>query len=532
MIKVFLAEDEYIIREGIKNNIDWTSHGYIFVGEAADGELAYPMICKLKPDIVITDIKMPFMNGLELSRLIRKELPETEIIILSGYEEFEYAKEAIRIGVAEYLLKPISGDELLDHIGQIASRIEEKRREKEMYAQYRREMEDNFTKERRDLFDNLVTGTQSVTVLMEQAEKLGIDITSITYNILLFKCSSTKHEQNEFSTSLVNIDNALDELGSGRNLILFDRDPEGKAVLFMADSTEELAALQNEYISDLKKLLEGYHNIRYFGGIGTPAARITELPESFESAGRAFAHRYLTEDSRITSCTELLSTVHTDGFNISEVNPKQIDRSKIRDFLKAGDIEETRFFVGEFYRELGTGAVNSFLFRQYIAMDAYFCVSEFVESLGGQRDGIETIASDGSTLSDADSAIAYTCRILEQALEIRDSVARNRYGSIVESVVEYIENNYSDDDLAISSIAAHVNFSPNHLSTVFRQETGQTLIKYLTDFRLGKAKEMLKCTSLRSSEIGSKCGYKDPHYFSYLFKKTFGMTPTQYREGQ
>ena len=103
MLKVFLVEDEFVMREGIKNNIDWVLHGYEFCGEASDGELALPMIQKNKPDIVITDIRMPFMDGLTLSKLVKKELPDTEIIILTGYEEFEYAKEAISIGVASYL---------------------------------------------------------------------------------------------------------------------------------------------------------------------------------------------------------------------------------------------------------------------------------------------------------------------------------------------------------------------------------------------------------------------------------------------
>ena len=108
MIKVFLVEDEMLIRQGVKNSIQWEKEGYEFVGEAGDGELALPIIFKEKPDLVITDIRMPFMDGLELSRLIRQELPEVKIIILSGYDEFEYAKEAIKIGVVEYLLKPIS----------------------------------------------------------------------------------------------------------------------------------------------------------------------------------------------------------------------------------------------------------------------------------------------------------------------------------------------------------------------------------------------------------------------------------------
>lgn len=113
-IKVFLVEDEMVIRRGIKNSIDWEKEGYIFCGEASDGELAYPMIIKEKPDILITDIRMPFMDGLELCKLVKKELPNIKILILSGYDEFDYAKEAIRLGVTEYLLKPISSGKLLE----------------------------------------------------------------------------------------------------------------------------------------------------------------------------------------------------------------------------------------------------------------------------------------------------------------------------------------------------------------------------------------------------------------------------------
>ena len=156
MIKVFLVEDEFVIREGIKKNIDWEGHGYQFVGEASDGELAYPLIKKEKPDIVITDIRMPFMNGLELSKLIKKEMPLTEIIILSGFEEFEYAKEAIKLGVAQYLTKPISGDELLKELDLLSAKIEENKREREIREKYLSEMKEDTVNERKVFFEKLV----------------------------------------------------------------------------------------------------------------------------------------------------------------------------------------------------------------------------------------------------------------------------------------------------------------------------------------------------------------------------------------
>lgn len=108
LYKVFLVEDEIVIREGIRERIDWQAHGFEFCGEAPDGEIALPMIQSLKPDILITDIKMPFMNGLELTCIVHETMPEVRTVILSGHDEFEYAHEAIKLGVVEYLLKPIS----------------------------------------------------------------------------------------------------------------------------------------------------------------------------------------------------------------------------------------------------------------------------------------------------------------------------------------------------------------------------------------------------------------------------------------
>ena len=153
MLKVFLVEDEMIIRNGVKNNIPWEQEGFTFVGEAGDGELAWPLIKQTKPDILITDIRMPFMDGLELSGLVRKELPDTKIIILSGYSEFDYAKQAINLGVANYLLKPISGEKLLEAVKQVADIIREERAQALLVEQYRQENQENIKIEKIRLFE-------------------------------------------------------------------------------------------------------------------------------------------------------------------------------------------------------------------------------------------------------------------------------------------------------------------------------------------------------------------------------------------
>ena len=254
--------------------------------------------------------------------------------------------------------------------------------------------------------------------------------------------------------------------------------------------------------------MEKYEHVRYFGGIGRPVNRLRELPASFEQASHAFAHRYLVQDSRILDGGYLAQGTEEEHFDIKQVNPKQIDRTRIQEFLKQGDREEVVYFVEEFFRDLSNKALQSNIFRQYITMDAYFCVADFLESLSTDTQDPETPSQDEKTQQDSDSAIQYIIRILDKALEARDRAASSRYDDVVEQVMKYIEENYAEEELS-----------------------GMSFIKYLTDYRMNKAKELLRCTGKRSSLISQEVGYKDPHYFSYLFKKTQGMTPTQYRGG-
>ncbi|MCQ2499238.1 MAG: response regulator [Lachnospiraceae bacterium] len=533
MLKVFLVEDEFVVREGIKKNIDWAGHGYDFCGEAQDGELAFPMIQKLKPDIVITDIKMPFMDGLELSRMIKKDMPSTEIIILSGFQDFEYAKEGIKIGVAQYLTKPIKGDDLLKEVDLIAKKIEEKQVEESVLLKYQEEMEENNLRDKKALFDNLVSGGHGMQKLMEEAEELEMDLTAMWYSIILLKVRSMHHnQQDEYSSSQIQIAERLSEIIDSSKVLIFDRDLEGEAFILKADSEEELTLIKNSFIGNAEKLLKEYEYVTYFGGIGSNVNRLSQLPESFEKASRAYAHRYLVSENIFLSYEDIANDkiIRDDDFDITNVNVSQFDKRKILEFLRSGSPEEVPFFVDEFIKGLGNGALNSLMFRQYIAMDVYFSVLGFLQALEYEKDLVSApdIRSDDQ---DAVSGIKkYIEETVKKALELRDTKATSTHAELINDAIKYIEDNYADDELSLNSLASYVNLSPNHLSMIFSQQTGQSFIKYLTDYRMNKAKEFLKCTGKRSSEIGLEVGYKDPHYFSYIFKKTQGMTPTQFRD--
>lgn len=532
MIKVFLVEDEFVIREGIKKNIDWEGHGYEFCGEASDGELAFPMIKKEKPDIVITDIRMPFMNGLELSKLIKKEMPWIEIIILSGFEEFEYAKEAIKLGVAQYLTKPISGEDLLKEIDVLSTKIEENKREREIREKYLSEMKEDTVNDRKIFFEKLVTASESAADLIQAAEKLEINISAIYYNIMLSKIFVKSQGQDVFSHRILSIEEELENTIDEDSVIMFDRDLEGKAFLFKADTKEQLDEVIEDFCEKAKDIFSKYDEIEYFGGIGECAERLRDVPHSFETANKAFTKRYFTNESAFIRNEEIsVRDISDDKFDVENFDVKNLDRSKISEFLKFGDGAETEYFVDEYFAAIGSNAIRSQIFRQYIIMDIYFTVSEFVEGLSVNKEDQNLSGFKPDLIRTEEESRNYIVSIINKGIELREGNVSDRNNDVVDSIRKYIEENYADEELSLNSMASHVNFSPNHLSMVFSQQTGNTLIKYLTDFRMNKAKELLKCTNKKSSEISIMVGYKDPHYFSYLFKKTQGVTPTQFREG-
>lgn len=534
MLKVFLVEDEYVVREGIKNNIDWAGHGYDFVGEAGDGELAFPMIEKLRPDIVITDIRMPFMDGLELSRLLREKMPETEIIILSGFEEFEYAKEAIKLGIAQYLTKPIKGDDLLKEVDIISERLNKRKQEENLRNKYQREMLENTLTDRRALFTYLVSGGKSMQELYSMASKLEMDLSSMWYNLMLVKVKSINHEIEEYSPSSVRASRVIGDLLDDEHLLVFDRNLEGAAVIIKADSEAELNQIEDTVIEKFVDVMNGFGHLRYFGGLGEPVNRLSELPGCFDKASKAFAHRYLSDECRFLKYEELKTSeqLSKSNVNFTDVDPHQVDKNKIIGFLKQADEDETGFFVDEFITGIGSSALDSAIFRQYILMDVYFGVCMFAESLGFDKECVKVppVGSNGN-ISKADIR-EYFISIIREMIQKRDSKATSKYGEIIDEACLYIFKNYAKEDLSLNELALHVNLSPNHLSMIFSQQIGQSFIKFLTDFRMEKAKELLRCSSKRSSEIGLEVGYKDPHYFSYIFKKTQGVTPTQFREGK
>ena len=535
-IKVFLVEDEMVIRRGIKNSIDWEKEGYIFCGEASDGELAYPMIIKEKPDILITDIRMPFMDGLELCKLVKKELPNIKILILSGYDEFDYAKEAIRLGVTEYLLKPISSGKLLEALNGVSESIRREKEDKDLVRKHMEEMRENTEQEKQKFFEQMIAGNLSMADALETGKKYEMNLSAGMYNLLLFRFTLGK-ENRKSGELLGEAEYAIEKLTERLEYVFeFQRGVEGWAFLLMADNEEQMSERVKELSKDLEEIMKNYSTIAYFGGIGQPVARLRELEESFREAERALAARFTMELNRIISVEDIRMAQNVDTLDdieITSFGEIEKTRTMLEKFLNNGAEDEIDEFVDVYINELPEENLKSVLMRQYIIMDAYIVMMSFCEKIEGIEGEMqaqsEELKNSMKTIQTLEEIKNYIRMLLKKIIGVRDTISGRRYSDIIEIAKDQIRKTYMSDEISLNTIAAEVGMSPSYFSSIFSKEMGKTFVEYLTEIRMDRAKELLMCSSMKTSEIGYEVGYKDPHYFSYIFKKTQNCTPKEFR---
>lgn len=545
MLKIFLAEDEVVVRETIKRMIPWEELGFELVGEAADGEMALPLLIRQQPDLLITDIKMPFMDGLTLARLAKKEIPRLKVVILSGYDDFNYAKQAIGIGVEDYLLKPITKNALIERLSEIRSRYEHEKTQKEYYEKFQREMQAYEKNSSRDFFEALVGGSMDMMEVYKRAEKLGLDIVAEAYNVLIFTMNCDEdfsRQRDEYSSWEAESLELLENFFAGHSSAMLFRSNIFSYGVLLKGQRETIEENTRACVDEIRKILSRQDGRReWFLAVGQSVERLSQIQKSYHTASRAFSQRYLY-DENILYYDEMETMEHPggqaeteDNAYLQKVDVNALNPAILQKFLSNGLQEETENFVKDYFYAIGQEPMESLVFRNYVILNVRFSVISFIKGLGcdtnemESADTEEVLAESGKNM---ESAIAYAKKMISQAIEIRDQNSGNKNRSILKTAVDFIDSHYMDEEISLNTVANVANVSSNHFSALFSQNMGQTFIEYLTSLRMNKAKELLRCTGMRSSEIAGEIGYKDAHYFSYLFKKTQGMTPSDYRKAR
>ena len=339
MLKVFLVEDESIVREGIRDNIPWQQYGYQFVGEASDGEMALPLIQKTRPDVLLTDIKMPFMDGLSLSRLVHQEFPDMKIIIISGYDDFEYARGAISVGVEQYLLKPITRAAMQKVLAELKTKIETEREQKNYQEKFQSEVREYEQFSRTDFFVKVFEGRMPVQDIYEEASKLSLKINAPCYNILLFNLQEKRTGEN-WGMESEGFARKREEL-----LHYFIRYPENLVFrlnvntygVLIKGSSEQLPEVTSRCLENVERICRPAQEIlQWYVAAGEPVERLSLLAECYSKANHLFAYRFLMPEAHIFTKEICHSAPGEAAGRIRDIDPAKMDTELIRDFILRG----------------------------------------------------------------------------------------------------------------------------------------------------------------------------------------------------
>lgn len=522
MYSVFIVDDETIVREGLRSKIDWEHSQFTFAGEAGDGEIALSMIQDIKPDILITDIKMPFMDGLELAQTVKKLQPWIRIIILSGHDEFDYAKRAISIGVEDYILKPFTLDEMLACLAKVASELDKQKQQFTDIERMKSELESNFMLSREKLLSDIVLGTIDSGTAVQKASDFNINLVA-RYYIVSVSLISTK-------------DNNINELIAAKSHILrltsIEQDTVG---FFLAPNTfvsigkssvkESCEDRAFNFADTIQHELSKNTSCTILTAIGPIIDHITQIANSFQEASCILKQFHFSDKNRIIGSNDIHEP--NDGSIVLQENDPLVDR------LNYADESEIDQIINEYIALLGENPDHFSIIASYLLVDVIMAVSKVIEELGGNikevMPEILTHSFVDNAVQNEDRFISEIKRVLTAVLQYRNAHIQGRYADVILRAKKYIDRNYADPDICLHSTAEAVNFSPNHFSTIFSQECKTTFIEYLTSIRIEHAKKLLKTTDMKSADIAYEIGFNDPHYFSFIFKKVTGVSPRDWR---
>ena len=542
LYRIILVDDEEEVRKSIIRKIDWTAVGFAVVGDAENGEDALEKIENLEPDVVLTDIRMPYMDGLTLAERIRQKYPSMKIVIFSGYDDFEYAKQAIKLNVTEYILKPVNVEELTAILKRIKTNldeeIEQKRNVNLLRENYKRSLpilREQFLK---DLISRPMDGETVQTLLREYdiplagAKKwiaIAVEL-ELEQELTQEEAPLPLHEEkNLIPISVMQI---LSENLKPRyrfSLLSFSGSADAKIAGIAAvdenNSQTELINILGDICKEIRKTLKVPVTI----GIGHSAQKLENISRSFQSALDALGYRSVVG----TGSTIYINDVEPGIGGKLQFGSEE--ESALIQAIKFGPEEKIRETVRGIVDRMNEARVHARQQQAYILSVAN-CMIQLIQQYDLNMEEIfaeDPLGPDPFTVIQSMLNRENFSRWLYQtALKINSALSRERdYAArqVIEKAKQYIMDNYQDPGLSVEQICRYLHMSPAYFSTMFKKATGQTYIAYLTEVRLNKAVELLNMTDEKTYVIASQVGYQEQNYFSYVFKKRFGVSPTKFR---
>ena len=528
--KIMLVDDEEEVRTSIIRKIDWQDAGFEVIGDAENGKEALEKIEQNEPDVVLTDIRMPYMDGLEMAENIRQRYPSIKIVIFSGFDEFEYAKKAIKLNVIEYILKPVNVEELTAILKKIKKNLDEEIEQKRNVTLLRESYIKSLPAIREHFLNDLIHGGMEEAQIEEKLNEYAID-GAVKWVIAAIHLEPDEkvdkavslHQQRELIP--ISVRNLIEEKLEGQyRFIVFHSSFE--TILLVAidkDNTQTgLIALLGDICKETKKILEVSVTI----GVGESCSSLTDLSRPCHTALNALGYRAITGSGGVICIGDMEPSGHEKLRFDSRMESELIAA------VKFGPKEKIRSVIDGIVSRMEDARVHYRQYQAYVLaiINVLTQLSQqydlrISEMFGVENDYFEILGR----VQKMENVRPY---LTEVALKMNAGMEEERSNTtknVIREAKQYIQDNFQDPDLSVEKICRHLHMSPAYFSTMFKKATGQTYIGYLTDVRLNKAVELLNMTDDKTYVIAAKVGYQEQNYFSYVFKKKFGVSPTKFR---
>lgn len=533
MYRVLLVDDEAVVREGIRDHIDWAGLGFEMIGDCENGSEAMEAVEKLQPDVVLTDICMPFVDGLELTRCIMDKFPRIKVVILTGYDEFEYAQRAVKLKAYDFVLKPVTARELCTILEKVKADLDEEAYKREDISRLKRQLRESLPLLKERFLNRMITGQLREGKLEDKLAYLNIAFTGSRVILFIVDVDDSDelrrcHPGTEDELLLYAIFNISEEIVANHGAgIVFQAYSEKTVGILSGEEGEALRERAVAICEEIRQAVEKYLLFTVSIGVGNQCTDLKNVKLSYKGAASALDYRFLLGKNRVISIEDLEGNIQTCSPYNKEWEKKLVSG------IKTGTVQEIDVIIGNIVKNLR---------RSYISMD--HCYIHIQQVILSTMDALNELGiTEPELLGKEESPLTaiYRLRTLDE-LEVWlrkfckkasyfISNQRDYYSRLQAlKAVEYIKEHFMEESISLLSVCKYLSMSTSYFSTIFKNFMGETFIEYLTRIRMEKAMELLKGSDMKTYEIAFRVGYGDPHYFSLAFKKAAGMTPTEYRE--
>lgn len=530
MYKVILVDDEYLTRDAISKNTPWEEVGFTLAGAAENGKAAITLIEETKPDLVLTDICMPVLDGIGLAAYVHEHHPEIMVVIISGYDDFDYAKQAMSYEVADYILKPITSMELVEELKKIRKKLDISVKKRRQLERIQQEYQKNMPILRNHFLTRLLDGNYPQNDIASRMEYFGLTLGGSFQAVTMIELEDasdflklypeTTQELLEFSVA-----NISEELVRENSHVIFLQNTENRSICIFSKESE--TALQKEIekvCSSIVEAMSHFMKIKVCILVGETVSGPENWAASYAGALRARENRFLLED-RVFVYEKDFSGRQENGYLRTNFWVDQLVLAiKLNKLSELGEIVPRMF---QEFRDSGCERKKLLLHIQNIILTILINLEDNEVDISRKTEEADFI----NHLSEYGHLADVEVRFLEFCNKLAADIAGKRESSNQKQAVlalDYMEKNYSNVNLSLGSVCSYLCVSTSYFSTIFKNATGETFVEALTRIRMEKARGLLETSNMKSYEVALAVGYNDPHYFSSIFKKHTGMTPTEY----